>query len=115
MNSALEKYHVLVMFYGDPDKNKNEYEMFFNMTEKFQHLHFYCFTNTSIFHHLNVSETPPQSSIIIFKTFDEEVNVYSGFFTNEDVHKFIKVFSRPVLSKLNGDSYLYIMNQRISF
>ena len=103
------------MFYGDPSSNPREYELFFNMTDKFQHLHFYYFSNSSIIQHLNLGEEISFPSIVISKNFDEEINAYTGNITYYDVFQFIRIFSRPVLSNLNADSYLYIINERISF
>ncbi len=115
LNATKERENVLVMFYGDPISNPSEYELFFNMTDKFQHLHFYYFSNSSIIPHLNLGEEISSPSIVILKNFDEEINAYTGKITFYDVYQFIRIFSRPVLSNLNPDSYLYIINERISF
>lgn len=115
LNATFEKEHLLVMFYGEPKDNKTEFEIFFNMTERFQHLHFYHFSNETILLKLNITENITNPSVIILKTFDEELNVYAGQFSDEDVYGFIKIYARPVMSTLNGDSYLYVVNERISF
>ena len=115
INTILEKQNVVVLFYGEPKENAFEYELFFNMTEKFQHLHFYYFSNHSIIEQLNMTEIINPPSVIIMKNYDEELKIYIGKFSFEDIFSFIKIYTRPVLSTLNGDSYLYIINERISF
>jgi hypothetical protein len=49
------------------------------------------------------------------KTYDEKVNVFEGQFTESNLEEFIRIYSRPVLSPLNSDSYMYIMNEKKTF
>ena len=53
--------------------------------------------------------------IIIHKIHDELINVYNGSFTESDLKHFIDIYSRPVLSDLDSDSYMYIMNEKKTF
>lgn len=103
------------MFYGEPKEFPIEFELFFNLNERFPHLHFYYFSNSTILENLNITENLNSPFVVVLKTFDEELNVYAGNFTAQDIHSFIKIYSRPVTSTLTGDSYLYILNERISF
>jgi hypothetical protein len=96
-------------------KNKKEYELYFNFTGRFPDLHFYHFTNTSIIQHINTTVKISEPAVIILKVFDEKVNVYEGKLNEIDLNEFISVYSRPVLTHLDSDSYMYIMNQKKSF
>jgi len=104
-----------VLFYGDEQKNKNLYELYYNMTGRFQDLHFYHFTNTSIIQHINTTSSIKDPSVIIMKIYDEKVNVFEVEFTESNLEEFIRIYSRPVLSPLNSDSYMYIMNEKKTF
>jgi len=49
------------------------------------------------------------------KIYDEKVNVFEVEFTESNLEEFIRIYSRPVLSPLNSDSYMYIMNEKKTF
>ncbi len=115
INNMTISHSSIVLFYGDDKKNKNHYELYYNMTGRFQDLHFYHFTNTSIIQHINTTTSIKDPSVIIMKTYDEKVNVFEGQFTESNLEDFIRIYSRPVLSPLNSDSYMYIMNEKKTF
>lgn len=85
------------------------------MTGRFQDLHFYHITNSSILKHINTTASIKDPSVIIMKEYDEKGNVFEGPFLESNLEDFIRIYSRPVLSPLNSDSYMYIMNEKKTF
>ena len=115
IEARTENHQSIVLFYGDSEKNRREYDLYYNISGFHHSLHFYHFTNSSILKHFNTTLTITEPTIIIHKIHDELINVYNGSFTESDLKHFIDIYSRPVLSDLDSDSYMYIMNEKKTF
>lgn len=115
INTRIENHGSIVLFYGDTEKNKKEYELYYNLTGLKQSLHFYRFTNSSVIQQINTTATITEPCIIVLKIFDEHVNIFNGTFNALELKEFIEIYSRPVLSNLDSDSYMSIMNEKKTF
>ena len=114
LNRGMEFLPNMVVFIGN--RTSDEFEIFSNATESFEDLNFFSIDNITFISQLNIDEKHKNtdSKIIIFKKYDEHINIYDSEFTYENLYNFIKTYTYPIVNTLSTNNYLYVINTRYS-
>lgn len=114
LDKVLEKTHVVISFIGE----KQNFDPYLNLTETFMDLNFVHIDNLDFINQLAINENDKNlnQKIIIFKKFDDLINVYnSDFKSYEKLEKFIRTYSYPIINQFSQTNFLYIVNSQLSY
>lgn len=123
---ALDNLDSFVIYTGDYDNIYDVYQQvyykeFSKATEHFQDYLFYRLNNISMIENLNIDPSLKnlQPKLFIFKTYDDNLNIYSPQnltdFTSVNIEKFIRAYYLPAINSFSSNNYIYAVNNRIEF
>jgi len=129
IEKIFEKNDVFILYIGEnlnneANTNKIEndyYSEFLKASENYGEILFLKITNRSIIEKLNIKEEYRNLSpkILIFKTYDDNLNIYSpknlGDFNEDKIEHFIRSFSQPAIKAFNPINHMYVVNNKNEF
>lgn len=121
VEKIFEKADSFVLFIGDVDEKYNSYQEFLQATENFGEAIFMKLSNQTLIDMLNIIQEYKNLSpkILIFKTFDDNLNVFSpknsAKFNAKNIVNFIRGFSQPAINAFSSNNHIYVVNNKIEF
>jgi hypothetical protein len=88
------------------------------LKKRFSNLHFFVINNYDFLQVLNIPneyKNLDKPKVIIFKNYDEYINIYTDSFEYEKLTYFIKSYVYPLLNRLSIGNYIHVVNEKINF
>lgn len=115
------KTDSFVVFIGISEDKSSSYEEYLKASENLADTTFYKISNQTILDMLNIKQEYKNFSpkILIFKTFDDNLNVFSpkniADFNAKNIENFIRGFSQPAINSFSPNNHIYVVNNKVEF
>jgi len=121
IENIFQKADSFVLFIGESTENSNFFEEYLKASENFGETNFMKLSNQTIVEMLNIKQEYKNLSpkILIFKTFDDNLNIFSpknlDDFNAKNIKNFIRGFIHPAIHSFSSNNHIYVVNNKVEF